>query len=203
LKGEREGQPYETASNEEKSAELHKTFFPPPPQTSNVPEEAEYPPPICSFENITDEQVHRAIAKLKPYKAVQADDIANVVLKQASNLIVPFLGPIYRATFTLNTYPQDWKTYDSVVLRKPGRADYTVAKSYRPIVLLKTLGKPLSMAVTEDLTYITEKYELLPPLHFGARPGRTTTDAIHTVVRFVQDAWRVGTTYRQLHAREL
>ena len=48
------------------------------------------------------------------------------------------------------------------------------------------------MAVAEDLTFITEKYNLLPKQHFGRRPGRTTTDAIHLIVKFVQDAWRVG-----------
>ena len=48
------------------------------------------------------------------------------------------------------------------------------------------------MAVTEDLSYIVKKHELLPQLHFGARPNRNTTDALHTVVKFVKDAWRVG-----------
>src|SRR5438105_3996780 len=121
-----------------------------------------------------------------------ADDIANIVLKENRETLVPHLSPIYRATFTLKTYPAHWKTYDTVVLRKPGKPDYTVAKAYRPIVLLRTLGKPLSMAVAEDLTFITEKHELLPPLHFGARPNRNTTDAIHMVVKFIHDAWRTG-----------
>jgi hypothetical protein len=77
-------------------------------------------------------------------------------------------------------------------LRKPNRADYTLPKSYRPIVLLKTLAKPLSMAVAEDLTYILEKHNLLPEQHFGGRPGRTATDAVHVTTKFITDAWRAG-----------
>jgi Reverse transcriptase (RNA-dependent DNA polymerase) len=96
------------------------------------------------------------------------------------------------ATFNLKTYPQEWKIYDTVVLRKPGRTDYTLTKSYRPVVLLKTIAKPLSIAVAEDLSYILETHQILPKFHFGARPGRTTTDAIHLLVKYVQDAWRVG-----------
>ena len=101
-------------------------------------------------------------------------------------ILVPHLGPIYHAMFNLKMYPAHWKTYNTIVLRKPSKPDYTVTKAYQPIVLLQTLGKPLSMAVAEDLTFITEKYELLPPLHFRARPNRNMADAIHTVVKFVQ-----------------
>jgi hypothetical protein len=51
------------------------------------------------------------------------------------------------------------------MLCKPGRSDYTLPKSYRPIVLLKTLAKPLSMAVAEDISFILEKNILLPNQH--------------------------------------
>jgi hypothetical protein len=45
------------------------------------------------------------------------------------------------------------------------------------------------MAVAEYMNFIIEKHSLLPDTHFGARPGRNTTDAIHLLVKFVQDAW--------------
>src|SRR6266536_5717226 len=54
------------------------------------------------------------------------------------------------------------------------------------------MAKPLSIAVNEDINHILEKHRLLPPNHFGGRPGRTTTDTIHLLVKFVQDAWRAG-----------
>jgi hypothetical protein len=120
------------------------------------------------------------------------DDIANVVLKQTKNILTPYLGPICRATFTLKTYPKKWKVYDTCVTRKPGKADYTILKAYRPTCLLRTLGKPISMAVAEYLTYIIEKHKLLLDHHFGGRPGRSTTDAIHVLVKYIQDAWRTG-----------
>jgi hypothetical protein len=184
--------PKEATTNSEKSEMLHRNFFPPPPDLPTEYDETEYPEPVCAFRNITNDQVARAIDKLKPYKAVMENDLANIALKKTKDLIIPHLSPIYRATFTLRTYPAQWKTYDSIVLRKPGRTDYTIAKSYRPVVLLKTLGKPLSMAVAEDITYIAEKHQLLPPQHFGARPGRSAVDAVHVMVKYIKDAWRVG-----------
>ena len=37
---------------------------------------------------------------------------------------------------------------------------------------------------------ICEKLHLLPNHHFGARPGRTTTDSVHLLVKTVKDSWR-------------
>jgi hypothetical protein len=84
--------------------------------------------------------------------------------------------------FELKTYPAEWKDSITKVLRKPGKANYTVPGAYRPIALLDTIGKVLSACVAEDLVKMTETYHLLPDHHFGCRPGRTTTDAIHYVV---------------------
>ena len=72
------------------------------------------------LQRITNEQIKCAINRLKPYKVVMARDIANIALKEAKDLVVPFLGPIYRTTFALQAYPKSWKWYDTVVLRKPG-----------------------------------------------------------------------------------
>jgi hypothetical protein len=37
-----------------------------------------------------------------------------------------------------------------------------------------------------------EAHNILPSGHYGARPGRTTTDSIHMLTKTVKDAWRKG-----------
>ena len=83
-----------------------------------------------------------------------------------------------------------WKSFTTVVLRKPGKPRYNIPKAYRPIALLNTLGKVLTSIIAEQLTYYTEKYTLLPPLHFGGRLACTTSDAIHYLVYTIKDMWR-------------
>ena len=56
-------------------------------------------------------------------------------------------------------------------------------------MLLNTMGKVLTSIVAEQLTYYTEKFELLPPLHFGGRPAQTTSDAIQYLIYMIKDAW--------------
>ena len=105
---------------------------------------------------------------------------------------MPIIGPIFRVTFKLNVYPAVWKNSITLVLRKPARASYSKPSSFRPIALLDTIGKILSACVAEDLSNFAETHNLLPPNHFGCRPGRTTTDAIHYVAAQIKDAWRKG-----------
>jgi len=48
------------------------------------------------------------------------------------------------------------------------------------------------MCKTEDAAKMAEKEGLLPPNHFGGRPGMGTMDSIHMVVKTIKDAWRKG-----------
>ena len=52
------------------------------------------------------------------------------------------------------------------------------------------MSKLLTSAITESITYLSDKYDLLPSTHFGGRPGRTTTDAMHYMVQNIKHAWQ-------------
>jgi hypothetical protein len=180
-------------TDEEKAQALHSEFFPPPPPANAEPDQPPaFPDPVDNFHEITEEQIRRAIAKLEPWKAVMASDIPNAALHWCEDVLIPYLLPLYRASLALSHYPVIWKIYDTVVLRKPGRPDYSLPKAHRPICLLKTIAKPLSIIITEYLAYIAERHSLLPSTHFGFRPGRATTDALLMVDKFVKDAWHDG-----------
>ena len=78
----------------------------------------------------------------------------------------------------------------TVVLRKPGKPDYTVLATYQPIMLLNTITKLLSSCIAEDLVQMSEAYDILPTNHFRCRPGPTTSDSLHYVTKIVKDTWR-------------
>ena len=103
------------------------------------------------------------------------DGIPNVVLKESADLIVPYLLQIFQAVFKLDIYSNSWHTWNTIVLRKPGKARYDVPKAYQPIALMNTIGKLLSALLTEDMSYMCEKYRLLPDMHFGGRPRKNTS----------------------------
>lgn len=177
--------------NESKARAFLDVFFAPPPTTSYVPDYV-YPKPKEPFKEITDAQIRRVISRLSPYKAPGTDGISNSVLTHCADALVPYLGKFFRATFRLKYYPTYFKDYNTVILRKPGKPDYSIPKASRPIGLCKTIPKTLVACVAEDISYMAEKHGLLPSRHFGGRPGRTTTDSLHLLIKWIKDSMRNG-----------
>ncbi|KAI0682514.1 hypothetical protein C8T65DRAFT_550178, partial [Cerioporus squamosus] len=60
---------------------------------------------------------------------------------------------LYNAILRLGVWPAQFKRAVSVVIPKPYKEDYTRVKSYRPIVLLSTLGKLFEKILSERLHY--------------------------------------------------
>ncbi|OJT13951.1 hypothetical protein TRAPUB_9490 [Trametes pubescens] len=184
------------ADNERKSAVFFKLFYLPALSADDVhsaaPPDMVYPPPAYRFRPPTDLQIERIIRALPPDKAPGPNGIINRVYKVAAPFLVPHLGPLFRATFSLNYYPDQWKVFKTVVLRKPGKPDYCIPKAHRPIALMDSLSKILSACVAEELSYQAEHLHMLPATQFGGRPGRCTTDNLHLLVDDTKKAWRAG-----------
>lgn len=62
-------------------------------------------------------------------------------------------------------------------MRKPGKGDYIIPKSCRPIALLGTLGKALEVVLATRLSFLAKTHSLLPDTHFHVRRGRFTAQA--------------------------
>ena len=139
---------------------------------------------------ITSEQIRDQLCKLKPYKALGPDGILNIVLTRCTDLIIKRLLFIYQAMLNENLMFKPWKESTTVVIRKPGKSNYSTPKAYRPIALLNTIWKVIMAIVANHILYYTEKHQLLPTNHFGRRPGRTTTDIIHLLTNSIKAAWR-------------
>src|SRR6266404_9340580 len=99
------------------------------------------------------------------------------------------MADIFTAIISKGWYYAPWKTFTTVVLRKPGIPRYNTPKAYRPIALLNTMAKVLTSVIADQLTFYTEKHQLLPQHHYGGHLGRTTTNAMHMLIYKIKDAW--------------
>jgi ribonuclease HI len=57
------------------------------------------------------------------------------------------------------------------------------------------IGKVIESIVAESMSYLVEEYELLPPNHFGGRPGRSTEDALMILSESIHQAWRYNKVF--------
>ena len=79
------------------------------------------------------------------------------------------LARIFTACLRLGHHPSPCKHSTTVVLRKPQKADYSLAGEYRPIALLNTIGKILERIVATRITEAAETHNLLLNMQMGAR----------------------------------
>ncbi|KAJ7353146.1 hypothetical protein DFH08DRAFT_628397, partial [Mycena albidolilacea] len=67
-----------------------------------------YPTPAWCWKPVSDDLLRRAAEKMKPYKATFPESIPNCVIKQCTNLLIPFVGPIFRSLDELGHFPDEW-----------------------------------------------------------------------------------------------
>jgi hypothetical protein len=183
-----QGDIIEAVTNEEKSQLLARSFFPPPPDTSTVPQDAVYyPTPVEKFAPFSEQEVEWTIARSASFKAPGPDGICNIVFKRCKDQLTPYLMQIFNAVFAINTYYDPWKEFTTVVLRKPGKADYTVPKVYRPIALLNTTCKLLTALVAQRTVGIFDRMYSCQP-HLVCEVPTTYTylsSVVHSSVKFI------------------
>lgn len=173
-----------------KSHIFQNTFFPTPRPANlrDIPGYI-YPEPLLT-PPILQPEVQKAILRTPGKKAPGPDQIPNHILHKLENILTPQLTTIFNACLRLGYYPEQWRNSITVVIKKPAKekaADQP--KSYRPIALLNTTGKIFDAILATRLAYLTEKYQLLPGTHFGARGGRSTESAIHYLLEQIYAGW--------------
>jgi len=180
------------ATNEQKVNALQKTFFPrpPPADLSDLSRLTTHPTSVPYKPHITLQQIQRAVNRAAPRKAPGPDKISNLVLQHALPDIEQHLLILMQASLDLGYFPKAFKRTKTIVLRKPGKPDYTLSKAYRPIALENTIGKVFESVMAESISYLTEHYELLPPEHYGGRPGRSAEDAMAILSENIHKAWK-------------
>ena len=119
-------------------------------------------------------EIERALKAAKGNTALGEDDLPTLVRENIWQYVSHLVIQILTASINLGYYPREWKTATIVVLKKPGKPDYSIPGAYRPISLLNTLGKVLEAVMAKRMSYYAETYGLLPDTQVGGRIGRTT-----------------------------
>ncbi|GAA6033306.1 hypothetical protein NBRC10512_005919 [Rhodotorula toruloides] len=100
------------------------------------------------------------------------------------------LVPLLAASLRLGHLPTSWRDATGVVLKKPKKDDYSLTKLYRLICFERCISKLLESIVARQITHLADTLQLLPPNHFGARPGRSAEDAVVCFVDEIRHQWR-------------
>ena len=180
-----------TEGEDQKASELLETFYPPLPDViAEEPEVATMFP--AEDPNITLEEVKRKVFSTKPWKAPGRDSLPAIVWRQLWPILQEEILDQFKASLDEEILPRQWRKTKIIPLKKPSKPDYRYAKAWRPISLLATLGKIFEAVLAERISYVAERYNLLPENHFGARSRRSAEQALIPLQESIYTSWRRG-----------
>ena len=146
----------------------------------------------------------------RPFHAFKAGELEEI-LKQMKNNSTPgtsgigwfllkrgwpFVGELLANTFIscikLAHHLPRWKEAKVVVIPKPDKADYSLAKVHRPISLLEAMSKLMEKVVAKCMQHDIVAHELIPTNQFGGRMHSSCLDTGMTLIHDVQTAHMAG-----------
>ena len=174
------------ATFSEKEALFREQAF---PQALEGDAEIDLPGPGNAHNLITESTVQNAIFSQGVEKAPGVDLLNFRAIRLLWQLDQARVIALIRQCIRLGIHPETWKTAKGVLLRKPNKARYTIAKHYRVISLLKCLGKVVEKLVAEFVTEFAESRGLFHEGQFGGRQRRSAVDAVACLIGEVERAW--------------
>ena len=137
---------------------------------------------------INDTTVRAAVKKFDPYKSPGTDGIYPALLQKGIDTLLPFLVKIFRLSLKSGRLSKHWLTIKTVFIPKPGKTDYTVAKSYRPISLMSFVVKTLERLLLWHVQDAHMTRFPLPKNVYAYREGVSTESALHRIVYRIEKA---------------
>lgn len=125
-------------------------------------------------------------------KAPGPDRTQNWVWTMAWEVLGAQITHLFQGITTLGYIPPRWKLTKTVMLAKPGKEAYNQPGAYRPISLLNTLAKIYEKTLTTYMSHLAECKGVLHQGHYGARPNRSSQEALIHLTSWVKAQWRAG-----------
>lgn len=130
-------------------------------------------------------EVETVLKAQNPKKAPGSDGLTADICARAIRSESKVFMAIANQCLAMSYFPKLWKSAHVVILRKPGKEDYTQPKSYRPIGLLSVMGKTVEKLLVGRL-----QWHLLPTLNtkqYGFMPQRGTEDALYDLMEHITE----------------
>ena len=160
----------------EKIEKIHSTFPELEPAQSHNNANA-FTPSLSTWRPVDEQEVRNVVMK-SPTKSCSLDPWPTWMVKQHSQLLIPFMTDIINASLRSGEFPSKWKhALVTPALKKPS-LDPMQLSNYRPVSNLAFLSKTLERVAVKQLTSYFNENELLPTYQSAYRAGHSVETAL-------------------------
>ena len=140
------------------------------------------------FNYVDNERVKTAIHMFGAEKAAGQDSLKPIILQNFPDKVIDRITVLFRASLALQYTPLMWRTSKAIFIPKPGKDDYSNAKSFRPISLMSYLFKALERVILWELESKYLQIDPLCPNQHAFRADYSTNSALSEAVDIIEQA---------------
>lgn len=140
----------------------------------------------CIKEIVNNERVKWAIESFLPYKSPGLDGVYPKLLQVLGVYITPVLTFIYGEALVIGYTLKSWQGVGVVFIPKPGKSDYTMPKSFRPISLTSFLVKCLERLVERHVRDIFTRNGREFVVQHAFQEGKSNESALHELTKVIE-----------------
>ena len=133
---------------------------------------------------ISSNELEKAISKLKNNKSCGEDGIINEFIKHSNIHIYNVILSLFNTILDTGFFPAKWSVGAIVPVHKKG--DVNDPLNYRGITLVSCLGKLFTNIINERLNIWAEEESIFSENQFGFRKQKSTTDCIFVLQGLIE-----------------
>ena len=105
------------------------------------------------------------------------------------DVCITYIIKIANACIDLGYWPNHFKRSSTVIIPKPNKSSYDLPKSFRPIVLLNTLGKLIKKVIGERIQFHVIANDFIHPSQLGSLKFKSTIDVGIVFTYIIWSGW--------------
>lgn len=138
---------------------------------------------------ITGKKIKAAFAGFGSHKSPGPDGLKPIVLQHLPDAAIARVSSLYKACLTVGYTPYKWRQSKVIFIPKPGKTDYSLVSSFRPISLTSFLFKGLERMIQwhleDTLLRSTPLHQHQHAFHKGFSTESALTDVVDDIERAI------------------
>ncbi len=138
---------------------------------------------------ITIDKIKASFKSFKPHKSPGTDGIKPIMLHNLPREMLEDIRQLYISSILTGTLPKAWEEAKVVFIPKPGKDDYTIPNSFRPISLTSFLLKGLERLILWFFEMKNKDNKIWHKQIHAYRQGRSTETALHQALHSLEKGY--------------